>query len=52
MQDEELMNIWGGAFSASLITGIVSAVKTLFDLGRNIGSAIRRVMGRNYCQVK
>ena len=52
MRDEELLNVWGGAFSAALVTAVVSAFKNLFDLGKSIGSAIRRVMEKKYCQVK
>ena len=47
-----MLNLWGGAFSAALLTGVISAFKNLYDLGRSIGSALRRVIDKNYCQIK
>ncbi len=51
MTNEELMNVVGGAFSAALVTAIVSALKGIYDLGKSIGSSIRRVLGGKYCKI-
>lgn len=45
----ELLNINGGAISASLITSIVRGINSLLDLGRSFGSAIRRIITGSYC---
>ncbi len=51
MSNEELILVKGGAFSASLVTGLVSAFKTIFDFGKAVGSAIRRVFAKQFCQI-
>ena len=46
----ELQNIHGGLnLSAALITSLVRGVNSLLDLGRSLGTSIRRVQTGNIC---
>ena len=50
LNKEELMNIEGGAwYSASFLNSISRAISTLVDLGRTLGSSIRRTLSGNVC---
>lgn len=50
LTNNELMNIEGGAsFSATLLNAASRAIATLLELGRNLGSAIRRTISGRYC---
>lgn len=45
----ELLHIQGGAITSSWLNAISRAASTLMDIGRAIGSSLRRVLTRNYC---
>ena len=47
--DEKLKQIEGEAISASYLTAIVRGVNAILDLGRSIGTAIRRIQTGNLC---
>ncbi len=51
LNNDELMNIDGGAtgFTASLLNAASRAISTLMELGRNLGSAIRRTINGSVC---
>ena len=50
MRKEELMNIKGGAgFSASVVNVLVRMVNSSLELGRTLGTIIRRKMKKDYC---
>ena len=53
LKKEELLNISGGAnwFSASFLNAISRAVSTLMDLGRSLGTSIRRSINGKVCSV-
>ena len=52
LSNKELMNIEGGvSFSASLLNAASRAISTLLELGRNLGSAIRRSINGSVCPV-
>ena len=51
MSNEELMQVQGGAFSATMLNAIVKAVNTVFELGQTVGSAIRRLSAGSICKV-
>ena len=52
LTNKELMEIDGGAvFSASLLNAASRAISTLMELGRNLGSAIIRVIYGSTCKV-
>lgn len=49
VSNQELLKINGGAISASYITSIVRGINSLIDLGRSLGTAIRRIFSGNLC---
>ena len=49
--DEELMQIVGGAISASMINTIIRGIKSFLDLGRSVGTAIRRIQSGRICSL-
>ena len=51
LNKEELMSIEGGAswYSASFLNSISRAISTLVDLGRTLGSSLRRTLNGNVC---
>lgn len=49
MNKEELKNIKGGAITASLLNSIIRGIITICDLGKSVGSAIRRALNGNTC---
>ena len=51
MENSELILIKGGAFSANLLSNIVKAATTLYELGRALGTIIRRAKSRSYCKI-
>ncbi len=47
-----LQNVYGGAqISGTLINALSRAVTTLLDLGRSLGTSIRRIARKKICQV-
>lgn len=51
LKEQELYNINGGGITinATLINAFARAISTVLDLGRTVGSAIRRLYSKNYC---
>lgn len=49
IKKEELTQINGGGFSASLINAIARAGSLILELGRSVGSAIRRYATNKLC---
>jgi len=51
LTDSELLDIKGGTnfISASFITAITRAGNLLLDLGRSLGTSIRRIVTDNVC---
>lgn len=49
LDNKELYEIQGGAISAALLNALARAGNTILELGRVVGSAIRRMYSRNYC---
>ena len=50
MSDKELRLIVGGiTFNASIINALVRFVNSSLELGRTIGTIIRRSMNKNMC---
>ena len=49
LNKEELLNISGGGISATWINAISRAVSTLMDLGRSLGTSIRRSISGKIC---
>lgn len=53
LSDKEMASINGGAsyFSATLVSALTKAGSTLFDIGRSLGSAIRRIYEKDICSL-
>lgn len=53
LNNKELMKIEGGAnwMSASFFNAASRAADTLLDIGRSLGSAIRRAISGNVCSI-
>ena len=52
LEVKEMVSINGGGITYSFINAIVKAVSTIFDLGEKTGSAIRRFISGEYCNVR
>jgi len=51
LDKQQLLNINGGAISATFINAIARGISTLVDLGRNLGSAVRRLYSGRLCKI-
>lgn len=49
LKETELYEIKGGAITATLFNSIARLINTVLDLGRTVGSSIRRIYSKNYC---
>lgn len=49
LKKEELLNINGGNLSGTMINAFSRAINSLLDLGRSLGTAIRRITSGNLC---
>lgn len=49
IKTNELMNIYGGAVTGAFINSIIRGINSFLDLGRSVGTAIRRIISRNIC---
>ncbi len=46
---EEELSIYGGSVSSTMVNAIVKGISLLIELGRSLGSTIRRVSENNMC---
>lgn len=53
LDNNELLNINGGAsiFTATFFNSIARMVNSIADLGRSLGSALRRYFGNKMCSI-
>lgn len=51
LEKQELINIEGGAISASFINALARGLNTILDLGRSVGTAVRRLYSGKICSV-
>ena len=50
INNSELKNIRGGiSFTAALMAAISKNITTILNLGQTLGSALRRILRKNYC---
>ena len=49
LNEEQLTNIQGGAITAAMLNAASRALSTILELGRTVGSSIRRLFSGNYC---
>lgn len=47
----ELKSIEGGAITAAFINAIARGIDTILDLGRSVGTAIRRIGSGSLCSI-
>ena len=51
MNNNELMNIAGGAITASLVSAVARAFSYIYSFGQSAGSTVRRILSGSYCGV-
>ena len=51
LKNNEMLNISGGSVSAAWLNALSRAVTTLMDLGRSLGTSIRRSISGKVCPV-
>lgn len=52
MTKKELLNIKGGInITGSLISSITKGISVFVNLGRTLGSSIRRIVSRSVCRI-
>lgn len=49
MKDKDLLKVVGGSISGTVLNAISRLINTFLDLGRSIGSSIRRIKSNNKC---
>ena len=50
LNDKELkMIIAGKGVSAAIVSAVMSGINSFLDIGRYLGSSIRRITTKNYC---
>lgn len=49
LTEKEMLKVNGGALTSSFINAINSVINTLFELGRETGSSLRRLTSGAYC---
>lgn len=49
LTQQELHQIMGGAVTASFLNAIARGLNTILDLGRSVGTAIRRIGNNSVC---
>lgn len=51
IDDKELMNVYGGAITASYLNALARIYNTVLGIGQLLGTAIRRSINGSYCKV-
>lgn len=49
MEKNELLNIQAGAVSGTIINALVRGLTFALEIGRSLGTAIRRIKNKNLC---
>lgn len=49
LSNEESYNIVGGAINGTFINALARVGKFFYDMGYQVGSALRRAFSKNYC---
>lgn len=49
LSKEELKQIYGGAISATLFNAFIRGINTFLEVGRSLGSAVRRLISKDVC---
>lgn len=51
LKKEEMLKINGGGISGTLINSVIRGINSILELGRSLGTAIRRLTANNLCQL-
>jgi len=51
LPDQEMASISGGGLTSSIINAINNVINTLYELGKETGSALRRLTNNQYCPI-
>ena len=49
LSKKELNEINGGGMSGAIISSVIKCISLIYEIGRSIGSSIRRMSTRRYC---
>ena len=49
VEDVNLLKVEGGGVSASILNYLSTALKTVYNIGQDLGGAIRRIATKNVC---
>lgn len=49
LNEVELYQVQGGAITSTFLNSVARLITTVLDLGRTVGSSIRRIYSKNYC---
>ncbi len=49
LKEIELYELKGGAITSNLLNSVARLITTVLELGRTVGSSIRRIYNKNYC---
>ena len=49
LNNSELKNIKGGSLTATFLSAIARGINSISDLGRSLGSSIRRIQTGRFC---
>lgn len=49
LTNKELNEITGGGISAALLNAIARITNTIYDIGRGLGSSVRRLITKTLC---
>lgn len=52
LNKEEMLKIDGGGITSAMLNAISKAVNTLYELGRQTGSALRRIISNKSCALR
>lgn len=52
LTNKQLSQIEGGAITSAMLNAISKAITSLYELGRQTGSAIRRLINNAYCPLR
>ena len=51
LTEQQMKSIYGGSITGAMINSLVRGINALLDLGRSLGTAIRRISGNSICSL-
>lgn len=49
LNNQKMYEVEGGTFTSTMLNAISKAINTLYELGKQTGSALRRIAKNSYC---